>query len=99
MAAIDGQLSETDLIAAAAARLSLALDAFDAAADRRREADREAQSLANQVHALDSDRARLASELDETTARARSLETANREVGARIDQAIATIRTVLNSDE
>jgi chromosome segregation ATPase len=99
MAAPEGQLSETELIEAAAARLSLALDALDAAAERRREADRESQALAGQVHAIGSDRARLASELDEATARAKELEAANREVGARIDQAIATIRTVLESDE
>ena len=35
MAATDGQLSETEAIAAAAARLSLALEALDAAAERR----------------------------------------------------------------
>jgi len=99
MAATDGQPSETELIAAATARLSLALDALDAAAERRRDADRAAQALAGRVHALDSDRARLASELDEAAARAKDLETANREVGGRIDQAIATIRDVLNSDE
>jgi chromosome segregation ATPase len=99
MAATDGQLSETELIEAAAARLALALDALDAAAERRREADRAAQSLADQLHVLGSDRARLASELDDAAARAKSLETANREVAGRIDQAIATIRGVLNSEE
>ena len=98
MAATDGQLSETEAIAAAAARLSLALEALDAAAERRRETDRAAQALSDRVHALDTDRARLASELDEATARAKDLETANREVGARIDQAIATIRDVLSSE-
>jgi Domain of unknown function (DUF4164) len=99
MAVTEGQPSETDAIAAAAARLSLALDALDAAAERRRDGDREAHALAERVHALDADRARLASELDEAVARARELETADREVGARIDQAIATIRDVLNSEE
>jgi hypothetical protein len=99
MAATEGQLSETELIEAATTRLALALEALDAAAERRREADRKGQSLADQLHALGSDRARLASELDEATGRAKSLETANREVAARIDRAIETIRTVLNSDE
>jgi len=99
MAAADIQLSESDLIEAAAARLAHALEALDAAAERRREADRRAQSMTDQFHALGNDRARLASELDEATARARSLETANREVAERVDQAIATIREVLNSNE
>jgi|SRR5580698_10249925 hypothetical protein len=99
MAAVDGQMSDTDPIEMAARRLALALDALEAAAERRREADRGEASLASQVHALGGDRARLASELDEATARARSLETANREVVARIDQAIETIRGVLAADE
>ena len=40
--------------------------------------------------------AQLASELDEATARARALEAASGEVAQRIDQAIATIRGVLD---
>jgi hypothetical protein len=51
--------------------------------------------LAQQVYVLGSDRARLASQLDQAAARARALETANREVAQRIDQAIETIRGVL----
>jgi chromosome segregation ATPase len=88
-------MSDTDSIEAASRRLSLALEALDEAAERRREADRGAQALANQVHALDSDRARLAGELDHAAARTRALETANREVAQRIDQAIETIRGAL----
>jgi chromosome segregation ATPase len=92
-------MSDTDLIETATRRLTAALDALEAAAERRREADRGEASLANQVHALGSDRARLAGELDEAAARARALETANREVVQRIDQAIETIHGVLNSAE
>ena len=88
-------MSDTDSIEAASRRLTLALEALDAAAERRREADRGVEALANQVHALDTDRARLAGELDEAAARSRALETANREVGERIDRAIETIRGVL----
>jgi chromosome segregation ATPase len=92
-------MSDTDSIENAQRRLALALDALEAAAERRREADGEGASLAGQVHALGNDRARLAGELDEAAARARALETANREVGGRLDQAIATIRTVLAFNE
>jgi Domain of unknown function (DUF4164) len=92
-------MSDTDLIETATRRLTAALDALDAAAERRGEADRGAAALANQVHALGSDRARLAGELDEAAARARALETANREVAKRIDLAIETIHGVLNSAE
>jgi chromosome segregation ATPase len=98
MAAVNGQMSDADSIEMATRRLLLALDALEAAAERRSEADHGEELLANQVHALGADRARLASELDEVTARVRSLETANREVMHRIDQAIETIRTVLSSD-
>ena len=91
-------MSDTNSIETATRRLTLALDALEAAAERRREADRGEEALAKQVHALGSDRARLASELDEATARARALETANREVAQRIEQAIETIRGVLASE-
>jgi len=99
MAATDITDGETAAIEAATARLVHALDALEAAAERRREADREGRSLVEHVHALGSDRARLASELDEATARSKQLETANREVATRIDRAIESIRGALNSDE
>src|SRR5271167_644250 len=89
------RMSETDSIEAASRRLTLALEALDEAAERRREADRGVEALANQVYALDNDRARLAGELDQAAARSRALETANRDVAQRIDQAIETIRGVL----
>jgi methyl-accepting chemotaxis protein len=85
-------MSDTNPIDAATRRLSQALEALEAATERRREAD---GSLAGQVHVLGSDRARLASQLDDATARARALEAANRDVAQRIDQAIETIRGVL----
>jgi predicted nucleic acid-binding Zn-ribbon protein len=92
-------MSDTDPIEIATRRLALALDALEAATERRREADRGEESLANQVHALGSDRARLANELDEATARSRALEAANREVAQRIDLAIETIRGVLEPND
>jgi chromosome segregation ATPase len=98
VAAVNGQMSDADLIETATRRLWLALDALEAAAERRSEADHGEESLADQIHALGSDRAKLASELDEVTARVRVLETANREVMQRIDQAIETIRDVLASN-
>jgi chromosome segregation ATPase len=92
-------MSETDSIEHASRRLALALDALELATERRQEADRSEQALAGQVHALDTDRARLAGELDHASARARVLETANREVAQRIDQAIEAIRGVLDGGE
>jgi len=92
-------MAETDSIEIASRRLTLALDALEAAAERRREVDRNQEALASQVHALGADRARLAGELDHVTARSRAFEAANREVAQRITQAIETIRAVLKVDD
>jgi chromosome segregation ATPase len=94
-----GRMSETDSVEVASRRLAAALDALDAVAERRGESDRDQEALATQVHALGADRSRLASELDQAAARARSLESTNSEVAQRIDRAIETIRGVLASDE
>jgi len=92
-------MSETDSIQTASRRLALALDALEAAAERRQETDRSEEALAAQIQALGADRARLASVLDQASARSRGLETANREVAQRIAQAIETIRGVLAQDQ
>jgi chromosome segregation ATPase len=92
-------MSEIDSIETASRRLALALDALEAAAERRQETDRSEEALAAQIHALGTDRARLASELDHASARSRGLEAASREVAQRIAQAIETMRGVLAPDE
>ena len=92
-------MSEPSAIDAASKRLALALDALAAAVERRHDADRGEETFADQLHALGTDRSRLASELDATTARARSLEDTNREVAQRLDAAIDTIRSVLAASE
>jgi chromosome segregation ATPase len=88
-------MSDSDSVEFASQRLTRALDALEAAAERRREIDRGQDALITQIHTLGADRARLASELDHATARSRGLETATREVARRVDQAIETIRGVL----
>jgi K+-sensing histidine kinase KdpD len=80
-------------------RLALALDGLDAAAERRREADRSEEGLASQLHALGVDRTKLAAALDGEAARSRRLETTNREIAQRLDAAIASIQSVLDSNE
>jgi len=92
-------MSESGSIEAASQRLSRALDALEAAAERRGEADRHEEALAAQIQALGDDRARLAGELDQATARARGLEVANRDVARRIESAIETINGVLADDD
>jgi Domain of unknown function (DUF4164) len=93
------EMSETDSIQMASRRLSLALEALEAAAEQRHRSRRQDEALAAHIQALDTDRARLAGELDHATARSRGLEAANREVVQRIDQAIETIRRVLAADD
>jgi hypothetical protein len=92
-------MSDQNAIDGAVKRLAMALDALDAAAERRREADRGNEALAHQVQVLGVDRTRLAAALDGETARSRRLETANREIAGRLDAAIASIQTVLDTNE
>jgi len=86
-------------VEAATRRLAAALDALEAAVDRRRDSDRDEDELAARIHALGTDRSRLANELDSTLVRARELERVNRDVSQRLDHAIDTIRTVLEDGE
>ncbi len=90
------RMSDANAIEAATRRLSAALDALEAATERRRDADRGEETLAAQVQALGLDRSRLAADLDDQAARARKLEDTNREVARRLDVAISTIRSVLD---
>lgn len=90
-------MTDHTTIDAATRRLAQALDALDAAVERRLEADRDGAKLADQIHALGADRATLAAELDAQTARARQLETANREIARRLDAAIDNIRSVVGA--
>jgi hypothetical protein len=92
-------MTDPNPVEAASRRLALALEALAAAVERRREAAKGETSLTAQLHALGTDRARLASELDAATARVRSLQTVQREVGERLDHLIATVRSMLAADE
>jgi hypothetical protein len=92
----DGEaMTDASAIEAATRRLAAALDALEAALERRRDTDKGETALAAQVHALGSDRSKLASDLDAATARARNLEVANREIAQRLDVAIESIRAVI----
>jgi uncharacterized membrane protein YccC len=92
-------IPEQSAIDTAVKRLALALDALDAAVERRRVADRSEDALVAQVQALGLDRSHLASTLDGETARSRRLEATNREIAQRLDVAIASIQSVLDSSE
>jgi hypothetical protein len=88
-------MADASAVEAATKRLALALDALEAALERRREADRSEEALANQLQALGLDRSRLAADLDAQTARSRRLELVNREVARRLDAAIHSIRSMI----
>ncbi len=90
---------DSNVIEAATLRLSAALDALESAIERRREADREVEGHAARVHAFGVDRSRLADELDRAQARAQALEHSNREIAARLDAAIGSIRNVLETEQ
>jgi len=90
---------EQSAIDMAVKRLALALDALDAAVERRREADRSAEALAAQVQALGLDRSKLADALDGETARSRMLEETSREIAGRLDAAIASVQAVLDAQD
>jgi chromosome segregation ATPase len=79
----------------AVTRLDRALDALEAAFERRRAADEQIADIEEEMHLLALDRARLARELDDLKARSVELETVNREVSRRIDSAMESVRTVL----
>ncbi len=80
-------------------RLVAALDALESAVERRRDADRDEDELANRIQALGADRSRLADELDGTLVRSRKLERANREIAERLDAAIGSIRDVIDAED
>ncbi|GLR87490.1 DUF4164 domain-containing protein [Bradyrhizobium iriomotense] len=80
-------------------RLTAALDSLESAVERRRDADRDENELATRIQALGTDRSRLADELDGALMKARKLERTNREVSDRLDAAIVTIRSVLDTGE
>lgn len=90
-------MTDASATEAATKRLAAALDALEAALERRRISDRGETALAQQVHALGTDRSKLASDLDAATARSRQLEATNREIAQRLDVAIDTIRQVIET--
>jgi hypothetical protein len=86
-------------------RVMEALDALDAVLEQRLgKADKDSKegargSLVEQLHAFNTDRARLALELDSVRARARDLESSNREAVRRIDEAMSAIRAVIAANK
>jgi hypothetical protein len=80
-------------------RLEAALQGLELAVEERLSLSVGVDGLAEEVQMLTSDRARLAETLDQAEARAAKLETINRDVSRRLDQAIETVQAVLLAEE
>jgi hypothetical protein len=83
---------------AALRRLDGALRELEAALARRLDAERRRSDLEIELEVMQDDRARLATELDGTTARLVRAEAANDHAGRRLADAIATVEAVLAED-
>lgn len=83
----------------AASRLKTALAALETAVARKLEADRGSAVVQRQIDVLQTDRARLAEDLDRAADRVAGLESVNREVARRLDLTMDAIRGVLARHE
>jgi septation ring formation regulator EzrA len=88
-------MTDHSAIEAATRRLQAALDMLESAVEARLEATARSGTLADQLHLLESDRAKLAADLDHAAARSKSLESTNREIAQRLDSAMESIRSVI----
>ena len=84
---------------AALKRLDAATAAIEAASARVHHGHEMSAEKDSEIALLSDDRARLAEQLDEISARAVRLETSNRDVARRLDGAISTIRDVLSNPD
>ncbi|HKG76307.1 MAG TPA: DUF4164 domain-containing protein [Beijerinckiaceae bacterium] len=76
-------------------RLDGAVGQLEAAVSRRLEIERRRGDLETELQIMQDDRARLAVELDGTTARLNRAESAARDVGERVQRAVGSIQDVL----
>jgi hypothetical protein len=77
-------------------RLGKAIETLEQAVGVRLESEQDYSEAEAEVQRMNSDRAKLASELDNSEARAERLEEANKEVSRRLVTAMETIRAVLD---
>ncbi len=92
-------MSEPGPMEVATRRLEAAIQALEAAIERRLEVERQEAALAAQLHLVGIDRSRLADQLDGAQARADQLASVNLEVSRRLGSAMETIRAVLAAQE
>lgn len=88
-------MTEASRLEQASSKLRTALAGLEEAAARRLEHDRGREAMSIQLDAAQADRARLAEDLDRAMDRLTTLETVNRDVARRLDQAMETVRAIL----
>ncbi len=77
-------------------RLGRAIETLENSVAARIEHDQDYSEAEAEVQRMNADRAKLASELDNSEAKAERLEEANKEVSRRLVTAMETIRAVLD---
>ena len=83
-------------VTAAIDALKGAVTGLESAIDGRLDRERDRVEIEGEVRRVNTDRARLAQELDQSQFRANRLEEVNREVSRRLVTAMETIRAVLD---
>ncbi|MCA1492431.1 MULTISPECIES: DUF4164 domain-containing protein [Sinorhizobium/Ensifer group] len=83
-------------VKAAIEELQNAVQSLEIALDGRFDKERDVGEFEDEVRRVNTDRSRLAQELDQSQFRANRLEEVNREVSRRLVTAMETIRAVLD---
>lgn len=83
-------------VKAAIEELQNAVQSLEIALDGRFDKERDVTEFEDEVRRVNTDRSRLAQELDQSQFRANRLEEVNREVSRRLVTAMETIRAVLD---
>jgi chromosome segregation ATPase len=89
-------MTNGETVRAAIEELRRAIGALDNALDMRFDRERDRGEVEGEVRRVNTDRSRLAQELDQSEFRANRLEEVNREVSRRLVTAMETIRAVLD---
>ncbi len=89
-------MTNGETVRAAIEELRRAISSLDNALDLRFDRERDRGEVEGEVRRVNTDRSRLAQELDQSEFRANRLEEVNREVSRRLVTAMETIRAVLD---
>ncbi|MXN47518.1 DUF4164 family protein [Shinella kummerowiae] len=89
-------MTNGEIVRVAIEELRRAISALDNALDMRFDRERDHGEVEGEVRRVNTDRSRLAQELDQSEFRANRLEEVNREVSRRLVTAMETIRAVLD---